>query len=401
MKDDDKSLLFIDIFGGTTETVTEEECEEKLKETQPLADFYSKQYRPSEEQLKLEEENKHIIKTRMKLKRETVHESYIQSFNDNYHRADGDISIEEEREVRGLKRRYPQYMDYVEAKLIYNEYMEKLYDKYGGEELFRLYEKAGSVEEFVPCEPKIKPTKLNKEFKKRGIIISPRSKDKENFVDVNDLNIDQIREITKTEAIDLDERIDIYRYHEGKSKQIDELMKESNDTKNRFAKRRDRAMLESNSLDFIAEYFSEKQKFNEDSNKEDVDTNVTLQDLLDDNFVTEEDLQNDNNEMIWYNGQMMRKEVVQENAVYRQLKDLGWDGTKIFKKNMKGNTHGIAYDLLKKQDKRDKKEKKKNKKKNKAKDDFMSTLIFDNSYDSFADFQDDMLNMTAENIFGD
>ena len=105
--------------------------------------------------------------------------------------------------------------------------------------------------------------------------------------------------------------------------------------------------------------------------------------------------------MIWYNGQMMRKEVVQENAVYRQLKDLGWDGTKIFKKNMKGNTHGIAYDLLKKQDKRDKKEKKKNKKKNKAKDDFMSTLIFDNSYDSFADFQDDMLNMTAENIFGD
>ena len=73
-------------------------------------------------------------------------------------------------------------MDYVEAKLIYNEYMEKLYDKYGGEELFRLYEKAGSVEEFVPCEPKIKPTKLNKEFKKRGIIISPRSKDKENFV---------------------------------------------------------------------------------------------------------------------------------------------------------------------------------------------------------------------------
>ena len=178
-------------------------------------------------------------------------------------------------------------------------------------------------------------------------------------------------------------------------------MKESNDTKNRFAKRRDRAMLESNSLDFIAEYFSEKQKFNEDSNKEDVDTNVTLQDLLDDNFVTEEDLQNDNNEMIWYNGQMMRKEVVQENAVYRQLKDLGWDGTKIFKKNMKGNTHGIAYDLLKKQDKRDKKEKKKNKKKNKAKDDFMSTLIFDNSYDSFADFQDDMLNMTAENIFGD
>ena len=107
MKDDERSLLFIDIFNGTTETVSEDEAEEKLKESKPLADFYSSQYRPSEEQLKLEEENKHILKTRMKLKKETIHESYIQSFNDNYHRADGDISIEDEKEVRGLKRRYP------------------------------------------------------------------------------------------------------------------------------------------------------------------------------------------------------------------------------------------------------------------------------------------------------
>ena len=186
--DDDRSLLFIDIFGGTSETVTEEEAEDKLKESKPLSEFYSQQYRPSEEQLRLEEENKHILKTRMKLKRETVHESYIQTFNDNYHRADGDIKIEDEREVRGLKRRYPQYMDYVEAKLIYDDYMEKLYEKYGSKELFQLYEKAGMIEEYVPSEPKIKPTKLNKEFKKRGIIISPKSKDKENFVDVNDLS---------------------------------------------------------------------------------------------------------------------------------------------------------------------------------------------------------------------
>ena len=68
---------------------------------------------------------------------------------------------------------------------------------------------------------------------------------------------------------------------------------------------------------------------------------------------------------------------------------------------MKGNKHGIAYDLLKKADKREKKQRKKNKKKNKIKDDFMSTLVFDNGYETFEDFQDDMLNMTAANIFGE
>ena len=401
MKDDERSLLFIDIFNGTTETVSEDEAEEKLKESKPLADFYSSQYRPSEEQLKLEEENKHILKTRMKLKKETIHESYIQSFNDNYHRADGDISIEDEKEVRGLKRRYPQYMDFVVAHNIYSEYMEKLYEKYGSKEMFELYEKAGVIEEYVPSEPKIKPTKLNKEFKKRGIILSPKSKDRENYVDVESLSIEEIREITKTELIEIEDRIDIFKYHEGKSKKLDELMKEANDSNNRFVKRRDRAMLESNSLHFIAEYFSEKQKFKEEDIDEDIDTNVTLQDLLDDNFMTEEDIQKDNNEMIWYNGQMMRKDVVQENAIYRDLKELGWDGTKIFKRNMKGNKHGIAYDLLKKADKREKKQRKKNKKKNKIKDDFMSTLVFDNGYETFEDFQDDMLNMTAANIFGE
>ena len=401
MKDDERSLLFIDIFNGTTETVSEDEAEEKLKESKPLADFYSSQYRPSEEQLKLEEENKHILKTRMKLKKETIHESYIQSFNDNYHRADGDISIEDEKEVRGLKRRYPQYMDFVVAHNIYSEYMEKLYEKYGSKEMFELYEKAGVIEEYVPSEPKIKPTKLNKEFKKRGIILSPKSKDREIYVDVESLSIEEIREITKTEFIETEDRIDIFKYHEGKSKKLDELMKEANDSNNRFVKRRDRAMLESNSLDFIAEYFSEKQKFKEEDIDEDIDTNVTLQDLLDDNFMTEEDIQKDNNEMIWYNGQMMRKDVVQENAIYRDLKELGWDGTKIFKRNMKGNKHGIAYDLLKKADKREKKQRKKNKKKNKIKDDFMSTLVFDNGYETFEDFQDDMLNMTAANIFGE
>ena len=33
MKDDERSLLFIDIFNGTTETVSEDEAEEKTEAT--------------------------------------------------------------------------------------------------------------------------------------------------------------------------------------------------------------------------------------------------------------------------------------------------------------------------------------------------------------------------------
>jgi hypothetical protein len=64
------------------------------------------------------------------------------------------------------------------------------------------------------------------------------------------------------------------------------------------------------------------------------------------------------------------------------------------------SNRGIAYELLKRADKKEKKKNKKNKKKNKIKDDFMSTLVFDNNYENFAEFEDDMLNVFADDIFG-
>ena len=82
MKDDERSLLFIDIFNETTETVSEDEAEEKLKESKPLADFYSSQYRPSEEQLKLEEENKLLkAKTESIQSQKRVEELYLEALN--------------------------------------------------------------------------------------------------------------------------------------------------------------------------------------------------------------------------------------------------------------------------------------------------------------------------------
>lgn len=398
MKKNDRSLLFIDIFGGESETINEEEYEEKMAEAQPLIDFYNKQYGPSKEQLAREEENKHIMKTRMRLDRETIHVSFVQSFNDNYHRDNDDITVEDEQEVRGLRRRYPQYTDWVEAINIYNDYMKKLYTKYVSKEVFDVLYKSGKITEYVPPEPKIKPSALNKSLKKNQIMLSPKSKTNEYITDVTGFSIQELLAMTNT-SFDPNEVIDIKRLNKDKaSKDLLKMFDQANSNKN-FAKNRDKAML-NGGIDFINEYFETKSKMDKDKYHEETEE-ASLQDLLDDNFVTEEDLQNATDEMTWYNGMMVRKSALDEDMIYRKLNDMGWDGKKIFRNTVDTGKRGIAYELLKRADKKDKKERKKNKKLNKVKDDFMTTLIFDNNYDNFGEFEDDMLNMAAEDIFGE
>ena len=396
MKKNDRSLLFIDIFGGESETINEEEYEEKMAEAQPLIDFYNKQYGPSKEQLAREEENKHIMKTRMRLDRETIHVSFVQSFNDNYHRDNDDITVEDEQEVRGLRRRYPQYTDWVEAINIYNDYMKKLYAKYVSKEVFDVLYKSGKITEYVPPEPKIKPSALNKSLKKNQIMLSPKSKTNEYITDVTGFSIQELLAMTNT-SFDPNEVIDIKRLNKDKaSKDLLKMFDQANSNKN-FAKNRDKAML-NGGIDFINEYFETKSKMDKDKYHEETEE-ASLQDLLDDNFVTEEDLQNATDEMTWYNGMMVRKSALEEDMIYRKLNDMGWDGKKIFRNTVDTGKRGIAYELLKRADKKDKKER--NKKLNKVKDDFMTTLIFDNNYDNFGEFEDDMLNMAAEDIFGE
>lgn len=398
MKKNDRSLLFIDIFGGESETINEEEYEEKMAEAQPLIDFYNKQYGPSKEQLEREEENKHIMKTRMRLDRETIHVSFVQSFNDNYHRDNDDITVEDEQEVRGLRRRYPQYTDWVEAINIYNDYMQKLYTKYVSKEVFDVLYKSGKITEYVPPEPKIKPSALNKSLKKNQIMLSPKSKTNEYITDVTGFSIQELLAMTNT-SFDPNEVIDIKLLNKDKaSKDLLKMFDQANSNKN-FAKNRDKAML-NGGIDFINEYFETKSKMDKDKYHEETEE-ASLQDLLDDNFVTEEDLQNATDEMTWYNGMMVRKSALEEDMIYRKLNDMGWDGKKIFRNTVDTGKRGIAYELLKRADKKEKKERKKNKKLNKVKDDFMTTLIFDNNYDNFGEFEDDMLNMAAEDIFGE
>lgn len=76
--------------------------------------------------------------------------------------------------ISGLKRRYSDFFAYSEAMTIYNEYMERLVEKYGSLSIVKNAIKAGLMEDPVPPKPKLKNNKKNRQFLRAGITPSRR-----------------------------------------------------------------------------------------------------------------------------------------------------------------------------------------------------------------------------------
>lgn len=90
-------------------------------------------------------------------------------FDDNYYQksfANDELSSM----VKKLRRRYSNFFDWVDAMEIYNEYMDKLVDKYGSMRVINNALKADMMEDDVPAKPRLKNTKRNRQFSKTGII---------------------------------------------------------------------------------------------------------------------------------------------------------------------------------------------------------------------------------------
>lgn len=75
-------------------------------------------------------------------------------------------------EVKNLKKKYSNFWDYLDAMQVYNNYMDKLVDRYGSKKNVRTYQKIGLLTEFVPEKPKLKGTKENRRLLKGGFIPS-------------------------------------------------------------------------------------------------------------------------------------------------------------------------------------------------------------------------------------
>ena len=96
-------------------------------------------------------------------------------------------------------------------------------------------------------------------------------------------------------------------------------------------------------------------------------------------------------EVIHYNGRFVTRDTAEELRVYQNLNDMGWNSIKLMKEK---GVSKRATKLIRDKEKDNKKRNKKNKKN----DNFMTRVVTDNNYNSFEDFQNDMLDFTSGNL---
>jgi hypothetical protein len=90
-------------------------------------------------------------------------------FGDNYYEI-GTQNDDLSSSIKGLKRRYNDYFAYLDAKALYDEYMDSLIEKYGSKSIVKSTAKAGMLPEYLPPKPKLKNSKRNRAMQKAGIV---------------------------------------------------------------------------------------------------------------------------------------------------------------------------------------------------------------------------------------
>ena len=95
-------------------------------------------------------------------------EVLVQDFDDDYH-AEKDETMILLNQARNLLNQYHDVNRYNDAMEIYNEYMNYLYDKYGGYNVFKGLQMCGLIEDFVPTKPALKKTERVKKLLNYGI----------------------------------------------------------------------------------------------------------------------------------------------------------------------------------------------------------------------------------------
>ena len=310
---------------------------------------------------------------------------YVNDFDDNYHRMSNEPSSELERSARRIRRRYKNIMQYLEAVDIYNEYMEYMYLKHGGKDLFKIKLQGEAIDDFVPSKPRMKNNAKNRRLLKDKIVISQvnlKSVTREkiqNFVEEmedtlpedNNLVIDTSKPLNKVEKKTL-KNINLNSL---KSKQIKG---------------------HTSSLEFLEEYFQNetaRKKTQEEEALNAISVTDILSGKVDHLLYADEE---DDNDVIYYQGNYMKRSAVNEIKIYEKLGEFGWDSVKLMKRG------GVASKFTKhieRRNKRLKKKDKKGKKKKRDNDDFILHTVMGTDHDSFEDFEKEMMQFTADNIF--
>ena len=336
----------------------------------------------------LSEEDELEVKLRTTLKEDDLYVCYAQSFsNDDYHKDATDVPSELENRVRGLKRRYADFAEYQEGLAIYNEYMEYLYDKYNcyDKKFFKLMSAAGMIDDYIPSKPRIKPTKRNKFCLKNRVVIGSKTNP------VNEMSVDDL-EFVADDMFGDRPVIEETNVFNASGKKYDNLA--SRVTNSRRSKNNEHAYLTNSSLsslDYLEEYFNVKAQYSDDT-KDCVDTEITLTDLLEGNFMTKEEAEgmSDKDEMVVYNGTIMSSSKKEEMKVYNTLQESGWDAVAILKSN--GVKADTSDDIVSKKLSKLKKKHKKDAKKSQN-----AMALYES--ESYGDFQEEMMSFNADDLY--
>lgn len=95
-------------------------------------------------------------------------EPEFNDFDDGYNDLPSENAMDMQS-VRSIKKKYIKYAPYLKAVETYNNYMESLIEKYGGNKQFGLAVLLGKVREYIPLRPKLHLNKRNKMYLKMKI----------------------------------------------------------------------------------------------------------------------------------------------------------------------------------------------------------------------------------------
>lgn len=158
--------------------------------------------------------------------------------------------------ARGLRKKYSNYFDYLEAMHIYNEYMDMLIDKYGSLSIVKNSYKAGVFDDILPSKPRLKRSKKNKEFLRVGDIPSHKILESgDNEIEF----IESARELLPNKFGEDIEEIDMFKKPDKKTlkrfRRASEKIQGYSRRKNIYSNKGN-----NNGADFVIEYLNQANK---------------------------------------------------------------------------------------------------------------------------------------------
>lgn len=349
---------------------------------------------------------------------------YVQDFGDDYHedrsnRNDMDIK------VRGIKSMYTNFNLYIQAKEVYEKYMEMLYAKYGGEKVFNTLSLDGMITDYVPPLPKLKNnTTATNDFLKYGICnsgfvskMTPHAW-KEAMDGIKQTAEEMIRYECEEFGLDPDDYLDDddylsteYRWDNMEDSEIHAISRITKDTGNKRSR-----VASANEL--TDRFYSARMN---EIEKDPYNDNVlypTLAEALSDDYDPDKyDVdkkmreEGEANRLYNVDGRMVTESALKEHEIYESLTALGWNGSMIRYRKSGGRdvSEDMIYETMtSSQKKRYKREKRKEKREQQKRihqetDRMLKTAmnsVTDIEFDSFDDYENFVTDMSIFDQFG-